>query len=73
MELFKLPRDLGVFEGEPVLVNIGRFGPYIAHNKQFYSLGKELDPYEITFEEATPLIIEKRKAKEERTIKVFEK
>lgn len=73
MELFKLPRELGNFEGEPVLVNIGRFGPYIAHNKQFYSLGKELDPYEITLKQASPIIVEKRKAKEERTIKVFEK
>lgn len=73
MELFKLPRELGNFEGEPVLVNIGRFGPYIAHNKQFYSLGKELDPYEINLKQATPIIVEKRKAKEERTIKVFEK
>jgi len=73
MELFKLPRNLGEFEGSEVLVNIGRFGPYIAHNKLFYSLGKEFDPYEITLDVATPLIVEKRKAKEERTIQLFEK
>ena len=73
MELFKLPRNLGQFEGEDVTINIGRFGPYIAHNKKFYSLGKEFDPYTINLEEATPIIVEKRTAKEERTIKVFEK
>src|SRR5450755_1302532 len=73
MELFKLPRSLGQFEGEEVSVNIGRFGPYIAHNKKFYSLGKEFDPYTIGYEEAFPIITEKRAAKEERTIKVFEK
>lgn len=73
MELFKLPRVLGEFENEPVQVNIGRFGPYIAHDKKFYSLSKEYDPYEITLEVAIPLISEKRKAKDERTIKIFEK
>jgi DNA topoisomerase-1 len=73
MELFKLPRTLGEFENEPVQVNIGRFGPYIAHDKKFYSLSKEYDPYEITLDVAIPLISEKRKAKDERTIKIFEK
>ena len=73
MELFRLPRTLGQFEDSDVLVNIGRFGPYISHDKKFYSLGKDLDPYSISLEEATPIIVEKRAAKEERTIKVFEK
>ena len=73
MELFKLPRMLGQFEEEEVSVNIGRFGPYAAHAKKFYSLNKEMDPYTVTLEELTPMIAEKRKAKDERTIKVFEK
>lgn len=73
LELFKLPRILGDFENEQVQVNIGRFGPYIAHDKKFYSLSKEYDPYAIKLEEAIPIIEEKRKAKDERTIKVFEK
>jgi DNA topoisomerase I len=73
MELFRLPRNLGQFEDSDVLVNIGRFGPYISHDKKFYSLGKDHDPYSITLEEAAPIITEKRSAKEERTIKVFEK
>ena len=73
MELFRLPRNLGLFEDQDVIINIGRFGPYISHDKKFYSLGKEFDPYQITLEEATPIIVEKRAAKEERTIKIFEK
>ena len=73
MELFKLPRMLGQFEEEDVSVNIGRFGPYAAHAKKFYSLNKEMDPYTVTLEELSPMIAEKRKAKDERTIKVFEK
>jgi DNA topoisomerase-1 len=73
MELFKLPRTLGLFEENEVTVNIGRFGPYAAHDKKFYSLNKEMDPYTVSLEDITPMIAEKRKAKEERTIKVFEK
>ncbi len=73
MELFKLPRNIGLFEGTDVTVSIGKFGPYIAHDKKFYSLSKEFDPYTVAIEEASPIIAEKRKAKDERTIKVFEK
>ncbi|WP_126247292.1 type I DNA topoisomerase [Chitinophaga rhizosphaerae] len=73
MDLFRLPRNLGLFEGTEVSVNIGRFGPYAQHDKKFYSLKKEMDPYTVELEEVAPLIVEKRQAKDERTIKVFEK
>lgn len=73
MELFKLPRTLGVFEGVDVVVNIGRFGPYAQHDGKFYSLKKEMDPYTVELEEVAPLIEEKRKAAAESTIKIFEK
>ncbi|GEP91456.1 DNA topoisomerase-1 [Chitinophaga terrae (ex Kim and Jung 2007)] len=73
MELFKLPRNLGQFEGSDVIINIGRFGPYAQHDKKFYSLKKEMDPYTVELDEVAPLIAEKRAAKDERTIKVFEK
>jgi DNA topoisomerase I len=72
-ELFKLPRNLGKFEDEDVQVSIGRFGPYASHNKQFYSLNKEMDPYTVELREIAPMIEEKRKAKDDRTLKVFEK
>ena len=73
MELFKLPRNLGLFEGTDVVVNIGRFGPYAQHDSKFYSLKKEMDPYTVELEEVAPLIEEKRKAAAESTIKIFEK
>jgi DNA topoisomerase-1 len=66
MDLFRLPRTLGEFEGKPVVVNIGRFGPYIGHDEEY-------DPYEVMIDTAVPIIEEKRKSKEERTIRVFEK
>jgi DNA topoisomerase-1 len=56
-----------------VQVSIGRFGPYASHDKKFYSLNKEMDPYTVELEEIKPMIQEKRKAKDERTLKVFEK
>jgi DNA topoisomerase-1 len=73
LELFRLPRNLGAFEGEDVTVNIGRFGPYAQHAGQFYSLKKEMDAYTVNMDEIAPLIEEKRKAKAESEIKVFEK
>jgi DNA topoisomerase-1 len=73
MELFKLPRKIGLFEGEEVVVNIGRFGPYAQHAGKFYSLKKEMDPYAVELDEVAPLIEEKRKAQAESTIKIFEK
>ena len=73
LELFRLPRNLGTFEGTDIVVNIGRFGPYAQHNAQFYSLKKEMDPYTVDVAEVEALILEKRKAKEESEIKVFEK
>jgi DNA topoisomerase I len=73
LELFKMPRTLGEFEEKDVKVNNGRFGPYIAHDGKFYSLPKELDLYEVTLEEAMPIIVEKREAKAKQTIKEFVK
>ena len=71
MELFKLPRDLGQFEEKPVVVNIGRFGPYVVHDKKFVSIPKGEDPYTITYERAVELIQQKREADANKTIKLF--
>jgi DNA topoisomerase I len=68
LELFALPRTLDDFEGKPMKVGIGRFGPYIQHNSKFYSIGKEDDPYEISSERALEIIEEKRKAEAEKYI-----
>lgn len=62
MDLFKLPRTLGTYNGYDVEVNQGRFGPYVKFNeKTFVSLEKDDDPMEITFERASELIQMKEK------------
>ncbi len=71
--LFLLPRELGMLEEKPIVINIGRFGPYAQHDGLFYSLGKERDPYTIQFPEAKKLVIEKREEKRKSTLKIFEK
>lgn len=71
LELFKLPRVVGEFEGKDMTANLGRFGPYVRHDSKFYSLTKEQDPHTITAEEAVALIEGKRKADAERLIKSF--
>lgn len=72
LELFKLPRVLGDFEGEEVKANIGRYGPYVQHAGKFYSLGKEQDPHTVTLEEAGEVIRVKREEDKNKYIKEFE-
>ncbi|WP_027076999.1 type I DNA topoisomerase [Maribacter antarcticus] len=62
MNLFKLPRKLGVYEGEEVEANVGRFGPYVKFGKKFISMEKSDDPMEIVMDRAIELIIAKEKA-----------
>lgn len=71
LELMKLPRQMGDFEEKPVVVAIGRFGPYVSHDKKFVSIPKEFDPYTISYEKAVELIQNKRIADANRTIKLF--
>ncbi len=72
LELMKMPRDLGLFEELPVVANIGRFGPYVLHNKKFVSIPKGEDPYTITPERALELIEAKRVADANKLIKAFD-
>jgi DNA topoisomerase-1 len=72
LELFKLPRDVGMFEDKKVVAAIGRFGPYIRHDGAFVSLGKEQDPLSINEEEAIKLIQDKREADAKKHIKSFD-
>ena len=72
MELFKMPRDMGLFEEKPVVIGIGRFGPYVLHDKKYASIPKDLDPYTIPPEKAIELIEAKRIADANKTIKVFD-
>ncbi len=71
LELFKLPRILGEYEGKEVKVNIGRFGPYVQVERTFSSIPKEMDPMEISLDEAIVLHVEKVKQSEANKIKTF--
>ena len=72
LELFRLPRMLGEYEGEPVNVGAGRFGPYILHKKQYVSLPKDVDPLTVTIADAVKLIDSKRKEDQQKHLKTFE-
>ena len=72
LDLFKLPRVCGAFEGKDIVVSTGRFGPYVMHDKKFVSIPKNIDPLEITQEQAINLIVTKRNAEEQSILKTFE-
>ena len=73
LALFELPRELGATgDGEPMSVNIGRFGPYVKYGSKFASLGPDDDPYKIELARALEIVAEKKHADAEREIKVFE-
>lgn len=72
LELFKLPRQVGEFEGTTVTIGSGRFGPYVLHDRKYVSIPKEIDPMAITLEQAVELINEKRSNEQKRHIKTFE-
>ncbi|WP_411028853.1 type I DNA topoisomerase [Spongiimicrobium sp. 3-5] len=62
MDLFKLPRKLGVYEGEEIEANVGRFGPYVRFGKKFVSMGKGDSAMDIDLDRAIELIKEKQRA-----------
>ncbi len=72
LELFRLPRTVGTFEGKEIVAAIGRFGPYLRHDGKFYSLPAGDDPHTVTAERAAEIIREKREADRKKVIKTFE-
>ena len=72
LELFKLPRTIGDYEGDPVVIGAGRFGPYVLHQKKYTSLPKDADPMTITLDEAILLINEKRQQESQKHLKSFD-
>jgi len=72
LDLFKLPRELGDFEGKKVTVAIGRFGPYVRHDNKFASLEKDDDPYSVNLGRAIELIEAKREKDLKAVLKTFE-
>ncbi|MBQ9386972.1 MAG: type I DNA topoisomerase [Bacteroidaceae bacterium] len=71
LELFRLPRTLGEFEGTEVSVGTGRFGPYIRHDKFYVSIGGVADPLTITLDEAVKMIVNKRESESKKVLKSF--
>jgi DNA topoisomerase-1 len=71
MELFKLPRSIGEYEGFEVNIGVGRFGPFIKHNNLFYSLKKGDDPNTINMERAIEVMLEKKTQAENNLIREF--
>ena len=72
LELFKLPRTIGLWEEKEIKASVGRFGPYLAHNGAFCSIPKSMDPMSITLEEAIELLLAKRNAEANKIVKVFD-
>ncbi|GAB3901765.1 type I DNA topoisomerase [Larkinella knui] len=60
LDLFSLPREVGFFEDKPMVIGIGKYGPYVKHDDKYVSLSKDDDPYTVTAERAVELIQQKR-------------
>ena len=71
MDLFKLPRTLGEYDGAEVTIGTGRFGPYVLYNKSYVSLPSKYNPMDVTLEEAIELINEKKQTDEKKHLKQF--
>ncbi len=71
LQLFKLPREVGTFEEGPITAHRGPYGPYLKHQGQYYSLGKDHDPHTIAAPAAIQLIQDKREAQAKSLLKRF--
>ena len=71
LELFKLPRTVGNYQGKPVEIGTGRFGPYVKYEGKYTSLPKGMDPLAITLEESIKLILKKKEEEAKRHLKKF--
>ena len=72
LELFRLPRKLGMYEGEPVIIGAGKYGPYISHKGSYVSVPKDIDPLKMSFEQAVIMMHRKHIEEAERHLKQFE-
>ena len=72
IELFRLPRKLGTYEGEPITIGAGKYGPYVAHKGSYVSIPKGTDPMEVTFEQAVIMMHHKHQEEAERHLRTFE-
>lgn len=71
LELFKLPKTLGEYEGSPISVGVGRFGPYVRVGQSYTSIPKGVDPLDLSLEDAIQLVKDKALAEEKSVLRVF--
>ncbi len=72
LDLFRLPRSLGEYDNDQMVVGIGKFGPYVRYKSKFYSLKKGVDdPYILTFDRAVEIILEKNENDKKKVLKDF--
>lgn len=71
LDLFKLPKKIGTYNGKDIIVGTGKFGPYINYDNKYYSLNKNDDPLTIDEKRAIEIIDEKIKAEQNKIIKEF--
>ena len=62
LELFEFPKNIGVFEGEDIVVAVGRFGPYVKFKEMFVSIPKDEEIGSVDIVRAIELIKEKQAA-----------
>ena len=72
LKLFDLPRELGEFEGQPVAIGVGHYGPYVKHSGKYVSIPKDLSPTAISIDEAVALIQEHRENEAKKVLKTFD-
>ncbi|MFO7879225.1 MAG: type I DNA topoisomerase [Bacteroidales bacterium] len=72
LELFKLPRNLGEFQGNDIVIGVGRYGPYVRYDKKFFSLTAQDDPYTIKKDRAIEIIKEGQEKNRKKEIKSFD-
>ncbi|MBO7347603.1 MAG: type I DNA topoisomerase [Bacteroidaceae bacterium] len=71
LELFRLPRELGEFDGNIVKIGAGKYGPYINIGKMYISIPKEMDPMKISLEKAVQMILQQRLENAKKHLKSF--
>ncbi len=72
LELFRLPKELGEYDGSTVKIGAGKFGPYINYDKSYISIPKGTDPMDITLEQAVKIILQFRLDEARKHLKTFE-
>jgi DNA topoisomerase I len=62
LKMLSLPREVGKHpeDGEPIVANFGRFGPYVAHNKKYASLDSDEDVFTVGINHAVTILAEKK-------------